>query len=251
MRLFSIGAAALCLGLLACGPKGQTEAAKPAAAPGAFPRPTAAYVAHYKIYDSEGGSRDMTIYADAGRVRAETAPPIKGSTMTMATILDPASKHMISFRTGPDAPKVAMTMSPDKLGEAGKFFDPDQGRPGATVIGSDNVAGQSCRVWQIPSATEGGEAQVTCVTDDGIMLRTGKQSTPAKPMMEAVSVQRGGQDPALFAAPAGYEIVDYGPCLALTQDAMAAMKAGKKPDMVKMKQCQALGEKLGGMFKGQ
>ena len=244
MRCLAIGAALLALSLTACGPK--TEGGGETAGPAGFPRPTASYVATYKMSDQAGGSREMTIYASGGQMRVEGAMP--GANITTATILDPASSQLITFRTGADAPKVAMTLSPDKLGAAGEFFDLNKERPNASVTGSDTVAGERCRVWTIPPATEGGEAHLVCATDDGILLRQAKAATPEAPLMEAVSVKRGAQEPALFAAPAGYEIVDYGPCLTLTQNAMAAMREGKRPDMTKMSDCQALGEKLGGLF---
>jgi hypothetical protein len=249
----SIGGAAalaltfsMALSLAACGPKPAEGGKTEAVAPAGFPKPTASYAATYKIFGKDGKSRDMTIYADHGRVRSESEMP--GANVSTATIVDPTSQKMITFRTGPDAPKVAMTMSRDTLGAAADFFDMDKDRPQATVVGEADVAGEHCRVWRMPPAVEGGDATLTCVTNDGVFLRGAKEADPEHPSIEAVTVKRGGQDAALFATPAGYEVVDYSPCLTLTQDAMAAMKAGKKPDMVKMKECQALGEKLGGLF---
>ena len=106
-RLFT--AATLCAGLAACGqPGSQTEA--PSAAPAGFPRPTASYVGKYQMHVG-AAQRAMTIYADGGRIRMEGPPPaaVKAEGVRVATVMDQASKKLITFRTGPDAPKAAMT----------------------------------------------------------------------------------------------------------------------------------------------
>ena len=66
--------------------------------------------------------------------------------------------------------------------------------------------------------------------------------------MAAKSIARGPQDPALFAPPTGYEVVDMGECMRIGAEMMEAMRSGKTPDMAKMEKCRALGEKMGAMM---
>jgi hypothetical protein len=248
-----IWAVALGLAVAACGPpKAKTEPGESplsAFAPKGFPRPTASYEAKYNVYDDSGSPREMTIYAAGARMRVESAPPpeVKNQAYRMATVLDPATKRMLSFRAGADAPKVAMVMSYEKLGAAARFFDLDKDRPAAKVVGADTVAGIRCRVWEVTPAGGGAADEQTCVTDDGIFLRS-KKVGAATPEIEATEVHKGAQDASLFAAPGDYEVVDFAPCMTLMQDAMAAARAGKRPDVAKVEQCRKLGEKASEIF---
>jgi hypothetical protein len=248
-RLFT--AATLCIGLAACGqqPSGQSPAAP--AAPAGFPRPTASYVGKYQMHVG-AAQRAMTIYADGARIRMEGPPPaaVKAEGVTVATVMDQATKKLITFRTGPDAPKAAMTMTLDKIGEAASLFELDKDQPAAKAVGEDRIAGLSCRIWETPSATEGAPANQVCVTDDGIMLRANKAGEVDKPTMLAEEIRRGPQDPALFAPPADYEVVDYSRCTDMAAEAMAAARSGKKPDMAKLQECSALGKKMSAIFGG-
>ena len=148
MRCLAIGAALLALSLTACGPK--TEGGGETAGPAGFPRPTASYVATYKMSDQAGGSREMTIYASGGQMRVEGAMP--GANITTATILDPASSQLITFRTGADAPLRHMTphrrrrAAPTRVKALG-------GRGGVTleVVGGTRVSG-ACLPAREPQA---------------------------------------------------------------------------------------------------
>lgn len=238
----------LSIGLAACGqPNSQTAPAAPAG----FPRPTAAYVGTYQMRNGEA-LRPMTIYADGVKIRMEGPPPaaVKAEGVTVATVMDQASKKLITFRVGPDAPKAAMTMSLDKIGEAASLFDLAKDQPTAKAVGEDKIAGLSCRIWETPAPTEGALANQVCVTDDGIMLRANKAGAPDKPTMLAEEIKRGPQDPALFAPPPDYEVVDYSRCTDMAAEAMAAARAGQKPDMAKLQECAALGKKVSAIFGG-
>ena len=88
---------------------------------------------------------------------------------------------------------------------------PQMGQPGAsarmTREGSATVAGNSCTVWKIED--QGRESRA-CITNDGVMLRVlGRDpATPGRESgMEATQVTFGTQDPARFARPAGFQVM--------------------------------------------
>ena len=76
----------------------------------------------------------------------EGPPPaaVKAEGVRVATVMDQASKKLITFRTGPDAPKAAMTMTLDKIGER------HDARAGGVVIHRDDVpqCGRDIRVTE-------------------------------------------------------------------------------------------------------
>jgi hypothetical protein len=218
------------------------------AAPSVLPASTADYKAEYRAYD-DGAERRMTIYASGGRTRVEGPPPPRlGATGAIATIRD-GGGQMLSFRVGPDAPKLAMVTGLDKLGAASALFSVDRDRPAAHLVGADAVAGFACRVWQV-DPTEQAAGRQMCLTDDGMMLRVNPIGAPGKPLLIADGISKGPQDAALFAPPAGYEVIDYAPCLTLASDAMEAARAGQRPDMARLQQCEDLGRKVSGIFAG-
>jgi hypothetical protein len=77
--------------------------------------------------------------------------------------------------------------------------------PGSTPAGKfvrrgDAVVdGVDCREWDTTDRT--GQPADICVTNDGVLLRAGAQGHP---LVSAVNVQYGPQDPALFRVPADY-----------------------------------------------
>jgi hypothetical protein len=88
---------------------------------------------------------------------------------------------------------------------------PAQGGPGGFAIpaeplasarftrgGSATVAGLPCTIWRYEDRDNRGEA---CLTDDGVMLRSGTAQGTA---VEATAVAYGPQDPARFQSPAGF-----------------------------------------------
>jgi Domain of unknown function (DUF4412) len=239
-----IMAASLCVALAGCGPSAPAGKTEAPAAPAGFPRPTASYVGKYQM-----NTRATTIYADGAKLRMEGPPPaqVKASGVTVATVMDQTSKKLVTFRVGPGAPKVAMVMDLGRMGEAASLFELDKDQPLAKSVGEDTVAGLSCRIWETPAA-EGEPANQVCVTDDGIALRMNKAGAADKPSMLAEEIKRGRQDPALFAPPADYEIIDYAPCASIAAEAMAAAHAGKRPDMAKLQECSALGQKVSAIY---
>lgn len=75
----------------------------------------------------------------------------------------------------------------------------------ARRIGACEGAGERGSEWA--HTEEGGEQNAICITEDGIVLRA-KQGE--RTMWETSSVSRGRQDAALFAVPAGVQLVDGG-----------------------------------------
>jgi hypothetical protein len=72
--------------------------------------------------------------------------------------------------------------------------------------GSDRVAGTPCTVWRIEDQ---GVRVRACITADGVLLRARDMGGPggdaAGADREAVRVDYGGQDPARFRPPPGFQ----------------------------------------------
>jgi hypothetical protein len=68
--------------------------------------------------------------------------------------------------------------------------------------GTEKIAGNDCTVWRYQGASQSGEA---CITADGVMLRAQGAAQGQQGRMEAVRVQFGPQDGALFRRPQGYQ----------------------------------------------
>lgn len=245
----AIAAAIVGAGLAACG---QPAGPGAATAPAGFPKPTASYVGQFQM-DFGDQMRPATIYASGAKIRLEGPPPseIDAKDITIATVMDQATRKVVLFRVGPDAPKAAMAMDLDQLGAAASLFELDKEQPNARIVGEDKIAGVACRIWEIPGEAAGSTsppADQLCLTDDGIVLRANAAGAADKPTMLAQEIRRGSQDAALFAAPPGFEIIDYTPCTTIAAEAMLAAGAGKKPDVAKMQECAALGEKVSAIF---
>jgi hypothetical protein len=249
MRRSLVLVAAAAALLAACG---RETASGPAAGPGGFPAITARYAADYEMRDSATGAVTMQgqLYRDgAERMRFDMVQ----NGQPVAVVFDAANRRSLMFRTGPDAPRAALVMPHQDDGlfdQIGRWDDWD-GADGAapTKVGEDTVAGLRCDVWRSP-AEEGEAAHEACVTRDGVLLRSGAVGA-AHPDMIATQVTPGAPDAALFAIPAGYEVIDYSPCMDMQAAAMEAAKAGQRPDMDQMQQCMTLGQRaaeiMGGM----
>jgi hypothetical protein len=235
-------AACAALALAGCGPKsagggGTAGAEKPGAFGGLFPANAPDYSATYKV--GPGGEISMTVYSSGAKTRSETALPSAGG-VKMVTLMDRAAKDYVSFAEGPGMPKRANKLSADDIKQFEQNFPRPDGAAAPTKIGADTVAGLSCTIWRIePGASvapETAQPLEACVTDDGIMLRVG---APDAPRMIATSVTRGPQDAALFALPAGYEVVDMGDCMGVMRQYGEAMRTGgAKPNQAKVEACQ-------------
>ena len=215
--------------------------------PANFPKPAADYAG---VYDFSAGGKTMEVkIAASGMKQRLTFPPgsgIGGSGAKWSQVMvnENAGEKMLMWPEGDGAPAIATMMSRKDLGAMASAFGVDPAREAsAKMTGTDNVAGMPCAVWEF-SVGDGETPGSACVTRDGIPLRV---VSGGQTVMLAKSIERGPQDPSLFAPPAGYETVDMGECLRMGAEMLEAMRAGKTPDMAKMEKCRALGEKMGGL----
>lgn len=220
--------------------------------PEGFPKPAVDYSGDYEI-GSGGKTMAVTIAASGARQRM-TFPPgsgIGGSTGQWSQVMvnENAGGKMVMWPEGAGAPAIATTMSKSDLGAMASAIgvDPEK-EASAKRTGTDNVAGEDCAIWEF-AVGDGETPGNACVTRDGVPLRV---ISGGQTVMLAKSISRAPQDPALFAPPAGYEVVDMGECLRIGAEMMEAMRAGKTPDMndmgAKMKKCEALGQKMGQIY---
>lgn len=216
--------------------------------PASFPKPSADYSG---VYDFAAGGQPMEVkIAASGMKQRLTFPPGSGvggakGEWSQVMVNENAGETMLMWPEGEGAPAIATTMSRKDMGAMANSFGVDAAKEAsAKRTGTDTVAGETCAVWEF-AAGEGEAPGTACVTRDGIALRV---VSGGETVMLAKSIRRGAQDPALFAAPAGYEVVDMGECMRMSAEMMEAMRAGKQPDMAKMQKCQALGEKMGEMY---
>ena len=81
-----------------------------------------------------------------------------------------------------------------------------------TRAGSATVAGLRCTLWRYEDGDKRGE---TCLTVDGVMLRSSGGQGGRTGAVEATRVAYGPQDPARFQAPPGYRSMQLPPGLTL------------------------------------
>jgi hypothetical protein len=197
-------------------------------------------------YTMNGGDmeRTMRILRSGANQRMESALP-NGQTGIM--LIEGASGKMYSFQMGDGAPKAAVLIDRSKLGAlAGTMdFEEEAKTTPPKHMGSDTVAGIGCDIWRMdPAEGETADAREVCATRDGILLRV-QEPGAQKPELVATKVDRGPQDPSLFAVPAGYQVVDMSECTNAMANMMEAAKAGKRPDMALMNKCQEMGKLMG------
>jgi hypothetical protein len=81
-----------------------------------------------------------------------------------------------------------------------------------TRAGNDTVAGLRCTLWRYEDGDRHGE---TCLTADGVMLRSSGGKGTRTGAVEATKVAYGPQDPVRFQAPPGYRSMQLPPGLTL------------------------------------
>lgn len=227
------------------------EPAKEAEIPAGFPKMTAHYKAVYKAKMGELGEREMTVEV-AGEKKYRFEMPHFSAERAAAGdkivgVFDDAQNRAVMFVEGKDARKLALVVPQEQnILESFLEWSSETGEP-PKKIGSDNIAGLSCDLWQ-SAASDGETPGEACITRDGILLRAGDKG--ATPEIVAVSVDKGARPAASFKIPEGYELVDMAPCQKLMQDAMAAAQAGKTPDMAAMQKCQTIGMQAAEIFGG-
>ncbi len=84
---------------------------------------------------------------------------------------------------------------------------PSEPPPGAkfTRLGQRRVAGLACTLWRLDDARSAGASQgETCLTADGVMLRSSGRAGGQSGALEATQVSYARQDPARFRPPADF-----------------------------------------------
>lgn len=240
----------LTLAVAAAAAAAETPAAAPAADlwPANFPKPSADYSG---VYDFTAGEKTFEVkIAASGAKQRLTFPPGAGvggakGEWSQVMVNQDAGETMLMWPEGEGAPAIATTMSRMDMGAMASALGAGSAKEAsAKKTGTDNIAGEPCAVWEF-AAGEGETPGDACVTRDGIPLRV---VSGGATVMLAKLISRSPQDASLFAAPAGYEVVDMGECMRMSAEMMEAMRAGKEPDMAKMQKCQALSEKMGEMY---
>lgn len=218
--------------------------------PAGFPKMTAHYKAVYKANMEQLGEREMTIEV-AGLKKYRFEMPHFDAARAAAGdrivgVFDDAQSRAVMYVEGKEAKKVALVI-PQEMNMLESFlaWSSENGAP-PTKVGSEEIAGLKCDVWESAGA-DGDAPGQACITRDGIILKAGDKGAET-PELIAVSVDKGARPAASFALPADYEIVDMGPCQKLMQDAMAAAQSGKTPDMAAMQKCQEIGQTAAGIF---
>lgn len=269
MKRLVLLVAASVIAVAACAKK-EDKAAKPAGAdsaavesekpetdvkmPAGFPKMTASYKGTYTMREGVGGKPQTMTMEIAGWKKLRSEMPHFNETRAAAgqklvMVLDDVQNRSVAFVDGPDAPNLAVVIP---IGESIfndiRQWGVESGKP-PVKVGSDVVAGVKCDIWQSAEDDSGKPASRACVSRDGIFLWA-KDDGAEEPQIIATSIDKGSISDARFAVPKGAEIVDMGPCMKLAQEAMAAAQAGKTPDMAKMQECQAIGQKVSAVMGG-
>lgn len=141
----------------------------------------------------------MDLAHSQGRMRVEmTKPDVPGS---VVGIIDLKARRMVML--APNLPKVAVEIELPPEYVAGAMTGT------GNKTGRSEVAGVPCDVWQVDPPVERkiGPTQA-CITADGIALRTEAEIQGAtRTLYEVSSLQRGPQDPKLFALPPGVKVM--------------------------------------------
>lgn len=198
-----LAAALACAALASCGQsapgaEGAQASSNPAAEAAAAMFPnlfSASYRAEARVHTDEG-DRQVTIYRAGKKQRMEL-----DATTAIVSDLD-AQQGMMIRTEGGRATVMRMTLDNDTMRDAMASWL--EGRT-TTRVGPCMGAGQVGTQWSIAPTEEEPGQQSTCVTDDGIILKAERDGAV---VWETTSVARGPQDPALFAAPEGAQVID-------------------------------------------
>jgi hypothetical protein len=201
MRVAVLALVSACA-LAACNPStpsGGGEQGASSSGAGLFPSLfQTAYRAEAVVTDESGATTPMVMIRDGRKLRMEMAGP-QGQ-MTIITNGDTGESYMITTAGGRT---MAMRTTLDQQDLPSANWE-DELAETATRTGSCSAAGQSGGEW---TSQEGGVVSTACITDDGIILRATEGD---RVVWETTRVQRGPQNPALFALPAGVQVMDLG-----------------------------------------
>lgn len=102
--------------------------------------------------------------------------------------------------------RMVMDMSAGNLPGGSLTRPPDTAR--FAREGQDRVAGQACTIWRVEDR---GETARSCITADGVMLRTVTGTGQRGTTIEATRVDYAAQDPAQFTRPQGFQSLQLPP----------------------------------------
>jgi hypothetical protein len=153
-----------------------------------LPKATVDYAVDGTVTSGKG-SNPATIRHSNGRMRVDTETD--GHAASVYIDMPGRKATMVTQRLGQ---KIAVQVDPDRAGEAANFLERD-----AKVVGKADVAGETCTDFEFENAK--GRALRTCITSDGIPLRT-RDISRDRVVWEASRVVRAPQASALFTVPA-------------------------------------------------
>ncbi|MES1156454.1 MAG: hypothetical protein ABUL73_01630 [Alphaproteobacteria bacterium] len=212
--------------LAACSPpaqKGETPNAQtaPAAAgatlAGAFPNLfQTSYRAEATRTGADGSTRTMVIVRDGRRTRIERTDPVHGDQIV---INNPDAHEMLMIMDRGGQKMAIRSTSMDMDDVVDQWRTDAQNAVHAT--GPCSGAGEIGTQWTRQDAD--GKAHSVCITSDGIILNAAENGQTT---WQTTRIQRGPQDPALFAAPAGIRVMNLN---AGASALLERLRAAKKP----------------------
>lgn len=195
------------LALAACNPNAQKAGQDGAggqqqangAGSGAFPNLLgASYRAEGVITSANGHSVPVVMIRSGGKMRMEMSRGDEGNVV----IINNSDTHeaFSIFDRGGHQMAMRMDTSSNELANPVDMWRSELGE--STPTGPCTHAGQVGSGWR---RDKNGTPRTVCVTNDGIILlmKEGERTT-----WDTTNVQRGPQDPALFALPAGVQVMD-------------------------------------------
>lgn len=224
------------------------SAEEPSLLPKGFPKLTTDFVG---VYEMRLGARtvEATIRGAGDRQRIEFPPGpdlgAAGSAWRQVMLTEGEGDRMVIWPEGEGAPRDAIAITRQDIGRMAEAFGADAtARANAVKSGADKIAGLECDKWTFGDSETPATA---CVTRDGVTLSL---MNGADTVLLAKSIEKARQDPAQFAPPADYEVVDAGECMRVSAEMVAAMQSGKRPDidLEKLAKCQTVAKKMGAMF---
>lgn len=175
-----------------------------------IPLPTASYYGNAQMLDGREKLTDIEVRASGSKLRYDLPAAFMDEGYPMAMVIDYSADKMMLFPVGDSVPadeRIAMQMTLEGGGPEQGYNPamPDQGM----FTGSATYAGETCNIYAIThvSATGAIETQSACVTTDGILLHS-REGSAEQVSFEMLELRRGAQPSALFAVPAGYQVMD-------------------------------------------
>jgi hypothetical protein len=158
--------------------------------------PTRDVAVEYRL-QSEGQTQQMRIAWLAARGLMRMEMPMGFAVMDQRSgqgFMAMTQQRMVMDMAAGNLPAGSLTRPP----ESARF----------TREGQERIAGQACTVWRMEDR---GETARSCITADGVMLRTTAGSGNRATTIEATRVDYATQDPAQFNRPQGFQSLQLPP----------------------------------------